>query len=77
MPYDPKTKRMVANTTAPAKARSETALSSGAFPIGDKRHAELALSSASRAANAGNLSITDEATVKRRAREALKKYSQS
>lgn len=59
------------NTTAPAKARSVTAGPNGSFPIGDATHARLAIPMASRSEHAGNISATEAAAIKSKARAKL------
>ena len=43
------------------------------FPINDKEHARLAISGASRAEHAGNISTSQEASIKAKARAKLGK----
>lgn len=43
----------------------------GSFPIGDKKHARLAISGATRSERAGNISPSEEAQIKSRARAKL------
>ena len=71
MAYDAKTGKMKANTEAPVKARSKTAGPNGSFPIGDKKHARLAISGATRSERAGHISPSTEASIKAKARKAL------
>jgi uncharacterized protein (UPF0303 family) len=59
-----------------AKARknipsSEFALPGGRFPIENKAHAEAALSGATRAENAGNITPAQAATVRHKAEHVL------
>jgi hypothetical protein len=61
------------NTTASAQARSKTAGPNGSFPIGDAKHARLAIPMATRSERAGNITPAQAATVKRRAQAALKR----
>lgn len=42
------------------------------FPISDKTHARLAISGATRSANAGNISASEAAKIKAKARKKLK-----
>lgn len=72
MPYDPAKKKMVANTTALKQARSKTAGPDGSFPVGDAKHARLAVGAAQRSANAGNISQSTANSIKSKARAALK-----
>ena len=44
----------------------------GSFPIGDKKHARLAIGGATRSYNAGNISKSTEEHIKTKAREKLK-----
>ncbi len=44
----------------------------GSFPIGDKKHARLAIGGATRSFNAGNISKSTEDHIKTKAREKLK-----
>lgn len=56
----------MANLTAGQRAAmpaSEFALPGGRFPVNDRNHAEAALSGASRALNAGNITPAQKATV--------------
>lgn len=41
------------------------------FPIGDKKHARLAIGGATRSHNAGNISASKEASIKSAARKKL------
>jgi len=43
----------------------------GSFPIGDKKHARLAIGGATRSYNAGNISASTEASIKAKARAKL------
>lgn len=43
------------------------------FPVGDKKHARLAISGATRSERAGNISKGEEAKIKATARRELKK----
>ena len=43
------------------------------FPIGDKKHARLAISGATRSYNAGNISKSTETKIKAKARKKLGK----
>jgi hypothetical protein len=74
MPFDPATGRMEPNRAASKRARSKTAGPGGSFPIGDASHARAAISGATRSERAGNISITTEDEIKRRARQALAQY---
>jgi hypothetical protein len=61
------------NTTAPAKARSVTAGPNSSFPIGDAKHARLAIGGATRSERAGNITPAQEAAIKAKAKAALAK----
>ena len=63
--------KMQPNKTAPAKARSKTAGPGGSFPIGDAKHARLAISGATRSERAGHISPSTEARIKSEARAEL------
>ena len=56
-------------------AASEFAAGKGHFPINDKEHARLAISGATRAHNAGNISKSEEEKIKAKARAKLGKKS--
>lgn len=45
----------------------------GSFPIGDKKHARLAIGGATRSYNAGNISKSTESSIKSQARAKLGK----
>lgn len=72
MPANSKGK-MVPNKTAGAKANSKTAGPNGSFPIGDAKHARLAIGAATRSKNAGNISAGEAAKIQREARAELAK----
>lgn len=44
----------------------------GSFPIGDKKHARLAIGGATRSYNAGNISRSTENSIKAKARAKLR-----
>ncbi len=44
----------------------------GSFPIGDKKHARLAIGGATRSQRAGNISASTAASIKSKARAVLK-----
>lgn len=71
MPYDKATGKMGPNKAAGSKANSKTAGPGGSFPIGDAKHARLAISGATRSEKAGNISPATEASIKAKARAAL------
>jgi len=72
MPFNQAKGKMVANTTASKQARSKTAGPNSSFPIGDAKHARLAVGAAQRSANAGNISQSTADSIKAKARAALK-----
>jgi len=72
MPFDKSKGKMVANKAAGAKANTKTAGPGGSFPIGDAKHARLAIGAAQRSANAGNISQSTANSIKNKARVALK-----
>ena len=55
-----------------SKVPGEKAGPNGSFPIGDKKHARLAIGGATRSYNAGNISKSTEEQIKARARAKLK-----
>lgn len=55
----------------PSKVPGEKAGPNGSFPIGDAKHARLAIGGATRSANAGNISASTEAAIKAKARAKL------
>jgi hypothetical protein len=57
----------------PSKVPGEKAGPNGSFPIGDKKHARLAISGATRSMHAGNISASTAANIKARARAKLGK----
>ena len=73
MAYDKAQGKMAPNTTASKQARSVTAGPNGSFPVGDAKHARLALSAAERSKNAGNISPEMAARIEREARAQLAK----
>lgn len=54
-----------------SKVPGEKAGPNGSFPIGDKKHARLAIGGATRSFNAGNISASTEAAIKSKARAKL------
>lgn len=56
-----------------AMPASEFAGPGKSFPVNDKTHARLAISGATRAKNAGNISASTEASIKSKARAKLGK----
>lgn len=55
----------------PSKVKGEKAGPNGSFPIGDKKHARLAIGGATRSMHAGNISASTAAKIKARARAKL------
>ena len=51
--------------------KSEFAGPGKSFPVNDPTHARLAISGATRSRNAGNISASEEAKIKARARKTL------
>ena len=67
----------MANLTAAKRKKmpaSEFAAGKGHFPINDKTHARLAISGATRSERAGNISASEAASIKRKARAKLGKH---
>lgn len=57
----------------PSKVPGKKAGPNGSFPIGDKKHARLAIGGATRSYNAGNISRGTENKIKASARKRLGK----
>jgi hypothetical protein len=57
----------------PSKVKGPKAGPNGSFPIGDKKHARLAISGATRSENAGHISAATAAQIKAKARRKLGK----
>lgn len=55
----------------PSKVPGEKAGPNGSFPIGDKKHARLAISGATRSERAGNISESTADSIKVKARAKL------
>lgn len=55
----------------PSKVPGEKAGPNGSFPIGDAKHARLAIGAATRSERAGNISEATEEHIKARARKKL------
>ena len=55
-----------------SKVPGKKAGPNGSFPIGDKKHARLAIGGATRSYNAGNISKSTENSIKAKARAKLK-----
>ena len=65
----------MANLTAAKRAKmppKEFAAGKGDFPINDQTHARLAISGATRSEHAGNISVSEENSIKAKARRRLK-----
>lgn len=56
-----------------SKVKGQKAGPNGSFPIGDKKHARVAIGGATRSYNAGNISASTEAKIKSKARAKLGK----
>ena len=56
-----------------SKVPGKKAGPNGSFPIGDKKHARLAIGGATRSYNAGNISKSTENSIKSKARAKLGK----
>jgi len=56
-----------------SKVPGKKAGPNGSFPIGDKKHARLAIGGATRSQRAGNISASTAAKIKAKARAVLKK----
>ena len=65
--------KMQPNKTATAQARMKTAGPNGSFPIGDAKHARLAILGATRSERVGHISSSTEASIKAKARSVLSK----
>lgn len=61
----------------PSKVPGEKAGPNGSFPIGDKKHARLAIGGATRSYNAGNISESTEESIKAKARAKLGNHTGS
>lgn len=55
----------------PSKVPGKKAGPNGSFPIGDKKHARLAIGGATRSERAGNISKATENSIKAKARAKL------
>lgn len=58
-------------TLGPSKVPGPKAGPNGSFPIGDAKHARLAIGGATRSERAGNISPAEEAHIKEEARAKL------
>ncbi len=56
---------------ARSKVKGRKAGPNGSFPIGDKKHARLAIGGATRSERAGNISASTAASIKAKARAKL------
>lgn len=63
---------MAKSKIGPSKVAGKKAGPHGSFPIGDRKHARLAISGATRSERAGNISKSTEASIKAKARAKLK-----
>lgn len=63
---------MTKSKVPPSKVPGKKAGPNGSFPIGDKKHARLAIGGATRSENAGNISASEAAKIKAKARKVLK-----
>jgi hypothetical protein len=57
----------------PSSVKGRKAGPNGSFPIGDKKHARLAIGGATRSERAGNISVSTAAKIKSAARKVLGK----
>ena len=62
---------MAKSKLGPSKVPGKKAGPNGSFPIGDKKHARLAIGGATRSYNAGNISKSTENSIKSKARAKL------
>lgn len=62
---------MAKSKLSPSKVPGTKAGPNGSFPIGDAKHARLAISGATRSERAGNISPSEEARIKAKARAKL------
>jgi hypothetical protein len=63
----------MAKKMRPSKVKGQKAGPNGSFPIGDKKHARLAIGGATRSYNAGNISKGTENSIKAKARKKFGK----
>lgn len=63
----------MAKKMRPSKVPGKKAGPNGSFPIGDKKHARLAIGGATRSQRAGNISAAEAAKIKAKARKVLGK----
>ena len=61
------------NALSPSNVPGEKAGPNGSFPVGDKKHARLAIGGATRSFHAGNISASTEKKIKAKARRKLGK----
>ena len=59
----------------PSKVPGKKAGPNGSFPVGDPKHARLAIGGATRSYHAGNISKSTEQNIKAKARDALDKFA--
>lgn len=58
---------------SPSKVPGKKAGPNGSFPVGDPKHARLAIGGATRSERAGNISVAAEKKIKSEARAELKR----
>ena len=63
---------MAKSKLKPSSVKGPKAGPNGSFPVGDRKHAKLAIGGATRSYNAGNISKATEAKIKAKARAKLK-----
>lgn len=63
---------MAKSKLKPSSVKGQKAGPNGSFPVGDKKHARLAIGGATRSYNAGNISKATEQRIKAKARAKLK-----
>lgn len=63
---------MAKSKLKPSSVKGPKAGPNGSFPIGDAKHARLAISGATRSERAGNISASTAAKIKAKARAKLK-----
>lgn len=63
----------MASKLSPSKVPGPKAGPNGSFPVGDDKHARLAIGGATRSERAGNISPAEEAKIKAEARKKLDK----
>ena len=63
---------MAKSKLKPSSVKGPKAGPNGSFPVGDRKHARLAIGGATRSYNAGNISKATEQRIKAKARAKLK-----